>query len=118
VNSPDPRDAFLFNLTNNLKVPELQNGDFNTGQYQTYNAGNYGPTFGGGHDLYSDQGLTSTYSYGYSYGNVYNGGQGYDGQHFGAQITNLEVFTIAVPAPGAGALLGIGGLVAARRRRV
>lgn len=114
--SPDPNDrkAFLFNLTNNIKIDQRTSSE---GYYQTYNANYYGPTFGGGHDLYTDTALGdygSGYSYGYSYGNI-NDGQQYNYTTF--QTAEMEVFTIAVPAPGAGALLGIGGLIAARRRR-
>jgi hypothetical protein len=39
-------ESFLFNLNSNLK------GDVYYPEYSTYNSSSYGPTFGGGHDIY------------------------------------------------------------------
>ena len=54
------RTAFLFNLTSDFVQRQKLNNDPSCpgcGQYQTYNYNGYGPTFGGGHDLYSDYSL-------------------------------------------------------------
>jgi len=60
VLTPDAADrtAFVFNLTNDLV--QRQNADA-TGEYQTYNQSNYGPTFGGGHDIVVYTNLESGY---------------------------------------------------------
>lgn len=115
--------GFIFNLTDS--VLKTQPGYFGN-IYQTYNTSSYGPTFGGGHDIYVDTSLSNSYSFGYSYGNDYGksivDGSQYIGQNI--KIDALEVFTIggytsnAVPEPMTVALLGIGLLgVAASRRK-
>jgi hypothetical protein len=95
------RTAFIFNLSTDT----LYRQDLGTyeGSYQTNNALSYGPTFGGGHDIYVDGGLSSGYSFLWSYtaghpqqtsiidGSVYSGGD----VMYGA----LEVFTISTTAP-------------------
>lgn len=112
--------AFLFNLTDGVKKDQ-------TNQYQTFNYGVYGPTFGGGHDLYVNNFLNVGYSNGYTYGG-YTYKSIVDGSYndgWNMQIGALEVFTVApyvahdVPEPGSIAILGLGlaGLVAARRKQ-
>jgi hypothetical protein len=62
--------AWLFNLSGNVNK-------YNIGrypQYAIYNHSAYGPTFGGGHDLY----LHLNNRYGHSYIHSYNGGWGYN----------------------------------------
>ena len=55
--------AFLFNLTYNYKLNQTNP------TYQTYNYSNYGPTFGGGHDIYMPLNGGAGYNYPYSYEN-------------------------------------------------
>jgi len=52
--------AFLFSLDKQAKIPI-------TNQYITYNNNGYGPTFGGGHDLYISSQMNSGYTYLWSY---------------------------------------------------
>jgi hypothetical protein len=57
--TPDPadRNAFIFNLTDSLFLPQvLANSD---GQYQTYNSAFTGPIFGGGFDLLVSANMSS-----------------------------------------------------------
>ena len=54
-------NAFIFNLTSEQIWRQ-------TATAQTYNRLSYGPTFGGGHDLYVNSALTTGYSYSSSYG--------------------------------------------------
>lgn len=122
------RTAFLFNLTTGAKyrqTPRTYALD-TIGSYQTYNASNYGPTFGVGHDLYVPANLTSGgHSMLYSYINPVTGGFGVsvlDGAvNAGSKISfgAIEVFTIsAVPEPATlGMLLAGLTLLAASRRR-
>ena len=124
--------AFIFNLTDLVKSAQRSDSQ---GQYQTYNYSAYGPTFGGGHDVYVNSSLNNGYSFGYSYGNA--GGGSYGTTNIVTQnsdiiffaIDSLEVFTLSeftgaaqqnVPEPAsfglaAIALLGLGA--ASRRRR-
>lgn len=116
---------FLFNLSNNTKY---QNGGVGSAGYYTFNRGDYGPTFGGGHDLYINSTLTSGYT---NLGWAYQCGAGsygsstcrnqFAGSYNGWIITGLETFTItAVPLPPAAWLFGCGllGLGAVKRRIV
>jgi hypothetical protein len=129
------RTAFLFNLTTNTlfaqRTTAFSGGDWSgqdAGEYQTYNSPSYGPTFGGGHDIYVTGDLTQGHSFLWSY-NPNNApvwptasivGGNYDGAYW--TIRGLEVFTVAVgtaPEPTTLALLGLGlaGLAATRRRK-
>jgi hypothetical protein len=122
------RTAFLFNLTSSeiQRQNLIGQGVSNVGQYQTYNNSSYGPTFGGGHDLYVSNSLNNGHAFNYSYGgtsrfnNILAGGAQYDNLQFG----KIEVFAIAeseaVPEPASLAIwggIGLAGLVAARRRK-
>jgi len=120
-NSLADRSAFVFNLSD--KVMAAQRTD-QQGQYQSYGSSYYGPTFGGGHDIYVNSALSSGYSYGYSYGNVAASG-GYYGTSSIVDQTQvsssftvgaLEVFSVAgftaaaqqdVPEPASLALVGL-----------
>ncbi|WP_310383346.1 PEP_CTERM-anchored TLD domain-containing protein [Roseateles sp.] len=113
------RSAFVFNLSDKVKAAQRSDSQ---GQYQTYNNSYYGPTFGGGHDIYVDSTLSSGYSQGYSFGYV---GSGYFGsssivdqskQYTPLMVGALEVFSIAaytppaqqhVPEPASLALVGL-----------
>ncbi len=106
--APADRTAAIFNLTDSVWRP--QNADA-SGIYQTYNAASYGPSFGGGPDLYVSSSLASgtvnRFSYGLSGGNIL-GGATAQGVTFG----RMEVFSIAAaPVPDLGStllLLGVG----------
>lgn len=52
-----------------------------------------------------------------SLGNARTGADGFGGSHFHPRVWNGTLHYTPVPAPGAAALLALGGLVAARRRR-
>ena len=116
------RTAFLFNLT----LSTFMNQDFaGTGDYQTLNAGNLGPTFGLGLDLYVNGSL--------------NGGTVFPGSYIdtGRTVANIldtanawsftlgemETYAVsAVPLPPSAilfgtALLGLGGLKRRRRKK-
>lgn len=112
------RTAFLFNLTSGtLYRQSLAGYAGDVGAHQTYNAADYGPTFGIGHDLYvpanlSTGGYSSLYSYTdplvYQFGLSVVDGAPYQGPNvsFGA----MQVFTISpVPEPAGYAML-LGGL--------
>jgi hypothetical protein len=130
------RTAFLFNLS--TPTPEIQRQSLSSqtgsnGMPQTYNRDVYGPTFGGGHDIYVSTNLTDGYAYNISYGgtvssnNILSGTSPlHDGSLFGA----IEVFTISAAPDVAGvpeptqlvvwaglSALGACGAVAQRQRR-
>lgn len=108
VANPADRTAFIFNLSDLALYRERADG---FGPWQTYNWTSYGPTFGGGHDIYVNNTLTSGYSYLFSYGadatqfKSIVDGSAYAGLNM--FINSLEVFTIAaaVPEPGTYPLL-------------
>lgn len=116
--------AFLFNLTDQIVYEQNY-------RWQTYNRGSYGPTFGGGHDLYISGNLSGGYAnIGHTYGDRSQYGSSayrnaFTGSYDSWSVGALEVFTIAadetpqVPAPGALAIfcLGLVGIGYARRRK-
>jgi hypothetical protein len=99
------RTAFIFNLSTSQLAG--QRTDDISGQYQTYNHGAHGPSFGGGHDIYVGPDLIGGYTNRYSYLLSLFG----DG-HTPINIGQLEVFTIAqvaaTPVPAALPLFGTG----------
>lgn len=124
------RSAFIFDLTDGVKAAQRTDGQ---GVYQTYNGGNYGPTFGGGHDLYVDNQLANGYSYGYSYGTVAASNSYYGSSSIVDQtqwkssftVAALEVFTVGgftaqqsdVPEPASLALVGLALFAAVGSRK-
>jgi TLD len=86
--------AWLFNLDTGERQDQFLT-------YQTYNYILYGPTFGGGHDIWVGTDLTSGYVRTHSYG----GGTGTPdilggvGTH-AIQVDDIEVFTIALETIG------------------
>lgn len=105
------RNAFIFNLT--TETFQDQKLYTNNGSYQAYNNFQYGPTFGGGHDLYVPANLTGQgYAYTYSYGNSGRNITGFNNSTMSYFTINaLEVFTIApasVPEPSSISLMIFG----------
>jgi hypothetical protein len=90
------RENFLFNLTGNMRYQKN-----NHSVHQAYNSSTYGPTFGGGHDLYINQGLAGGYAnLGYGYGDSSRIGQtSYRAELAGSYNTwtvgKLETFTLS-----------------------
>ncbi len=119
------RTSFLFNLSQSLLFRQRLDGDIGRGVYQAYNDLGYGPTFGGGHDLYVNNGLDTGYSYLYSYGtdaDLVRDIARYPEQYVGItwQVGQIEVFTVSsVPEPTSGALTlaGLAALAFAAKRR-
>ena len=141
--TPDAlRVAFIYNLTTGVQQKQrLQTDplDSTIGKDQTYNVPNYGPTFGGGHDIFVNSNLSSGSALQYSYGAGLQctwGGVnilGFDlyvtpcntdnGNDIDFTVGALEVYTFAqapvvAPEPTTLLLLGTGlAAVVYRRRR-
>ena len=137
------RTAFIFNLSTGIVLRQCKltdnaacgvDSDGNSGgMFQTYNNINYGPTWGGGHDLnvgYNGT-LNAGYDYAYSYGNP-SGDLGCcarslldsdNSTYMWASVGALETFHIdpftAVTEPISLALLGVGffGLGLSKRKK-
>lgn len=116
------RTAFLFNLTDALLYAQFA-------PRQTYNHADYGPTFGGGHDLYIDGALAGGHAnIGHTYGDntqfrsaAYR--EAFAGSYDSWTVGGLEVFTLAavvitVPEPAAWIVFAVGlvGLAGTRLR--
>jgi hypothetical protein len=120
VTNPAGRTAFVFNLTNTTIYNERADG---YGDYQTFNAANYGPQFGVA-DLILPNLSTATSST-WAYGNTFNLSifDGLANTGIPMTVNGLEVFSIAsggaaVPEPGTAPLLLTGlGLVTFISRR-
>jgi uncharacterized protein YggL (DUF469 family) len=91
--------AFVFNLYGNASAPIKW--DITNSSYNMYVASNYGPTFGGGHDLHTN--LDSNYMYANAHS--YGGGGGYTGRVTGYtnagynRIVEVEVWSILLLTP-------------------
>jgi WD40 repeat protein len=118
------RTAFLFNLNTDLKLDQRLDA---RGQFQSYNALDYGPTAGGGFDLYVDTYLINGASNNYSFGptissNTVIGVPYYSAYTFGRLETySFSPAAITTPEPASMALAGFAGVGMAigtwRRRR-
>ena len=92
-------EAFLFSLYNNDGYNPVKLTQYQSQQNAMYHCHNYGPTFGGGHDIHiSDNAMSNSGSYTYC-GYTYSVPSGYSGgncvfytggQHF--TPTDIEVF--------------------------
>ena len=64
-------NSFIFSLVNRYNLPPFKSNVYQYNKYSIYTASNYGPTFGGGHDIYivdNARFSTSSYSnFGYTY---------------------------------------------------
>lgn len=110
--SDSERTAFLFNLTTNTKYPQRKTNEpyFNvwantnedTGAYQTYTPSDFGPTFGGGYDLWTYSDLSIGNFYGYSYAPAGNPTSTENvlgrGQWATVNLGKIEVFTVSTGA--------------------
>lgn len=106
--------SFLFNLSaGTLFRQNWKLGNTNgAAYYEAYNHTSYGPTWGGGHDLYVDSTLQSGYGYAsYSYG-TYNWSNQNLTPGYSASYTYsvMEVYTInnVVPEPASMVLFALG----------
>jgi hypothetical protein len=129
------RTAFIFNLTTtDRRDQQVADGD---GQYQTFYQLNYGPTFGGGHDIFTDATLSighiislsycanpaSPCPFSSGYLNLLGLPNGSPNNQTVIEIGSIEVFAIVdTPIPAALPLfatgLGLMGLLGWRRKRV
>ncbi|RED51521.1 PEP_CTERM-anchored TLD domain-containing protein [Aestuariispira insulae] len=121
------RTAFIYNLSLGMKLDQDLTTSY--GRFQTFNSLQLGPAFGVGMDLR----VTSDLNYlssnlGYSYGDVSRRGdndyaESFVGGHRRIAVSKIETFTIAhhthtdVTAPGSLALMGLGLMGLAMRRR-
>jgi hypothetical protein len=92
--------AYLFSTSGNTATKYFNNNSYsNTPIYSMYAGAGYGPTFGGGHDMYisNNSNTSNNYSYAYTYTISGNGSGGYSSTLFGSSsfLTNeIEVFKI------------------------
>ena len=96
--------AFLFSLVNQpgwAPVKLNPSGSYSLSQYSVYICSSYGPTFGGGHDIYIANNAaysSSSYSYHYTYGPP--SGYGYGPSSFlagSSYFTPDEIETFFIP---------------------
>jgi hypothetical protein len=120
------RTAFVFNYTVPAVYRQVPSSFAlpSQGSFQTFNAGDQGPTFGAGPDLFVDDTLRTALSWRLSYGDPAGEGRsiidGSVGGRFFA-VDALEIYAVSpIPEPAGAAMLA-GGLaltaLAARRRR-
>ena len=127
VEDPLDRSAFLFNLTLSIFQDQKKTAE---GQYETLNEAIYGPTFGGGPDLFVDNdffGTLSPYSYGADSAQIGALGPNILGETgvWNITVNQMETYSIitpppsVVPLPSSAILFGTAllGLGAMRRRR-
>jgi len=78
--------AFLYNLTYDYKLDQTITA------YQTFNRNDYGPTFGGGHDIYTPLNGSPGYNYPHSYENPNTKGYSYlsGGFYFSVGVVDRE----------------------------
>jgi hypothetical protein len=125
------RTAFIFNLTTTEKQNQklssqpYSNG-VDYGKYQSFNQTEYGPTFGFGNDIYTNQGLDGGFTRNLSYGTDYltnNILSGTDSFTQNLSYSGVEVFLIRqsnIPEPGTLSLmlLGLVGLGSVGRKQL
>ena len=89
-------NSFLFTLTNSQGYSPTKFPISGTGN-SVYHHSNYGPTFGGGHDIYIDTNFKSSSCYAnfpYSYQDTLgNGNSIFNGYNF--QLSEIEVYKIS-----------------------
>lgn len=118
------RTGFIFNMTAPAVYRQVLS-DYvlpSQGERQTFNAPDFGPTFGTGNDLYVAPSMASAFSWQLTYGDPADSGLSIIDRSTGGafvQVKALEVFTLSpVPEPATWAMLA-GGLAllggAARR---